>query len=162
MCCIYQKNNNSFLFKISKGIHRKNVHQQELHRIRLRIISYISSEDMHFGLYGSGSIKDFNFFNFFFSLTLGKHGNLFSDLIPLLKWAKKPASGGQRMFWTGQATVLYTVRKVLADFAAFDWWRYILQSSMWRKASSYRGKWSKILSDRAKKKRYKINFLTVY
>ena len=105
MCCIYQKNNNSFLFKISKGIHRKNVHQQELHRIRIRIISYISSEDMHFGLYGSGSIKDFNFFNFFFSLTLGKHGNLFSDLIPLLKWAKNPPQEDKECF--GRVKLLY-------------------------------------------------------
>ena len=160
MCCIYQKNNNSFLFKISKGIHRKNVHQQELHRIRIRIISYISSEDMNFGLYGSGSIKDFKFFNFFFFLTFGKHGNLFSDLLRLLKWAKNPPQKDKECF--GRVKLLYTVRKVLADFAAFDWWRYILQSSMWRKASSYRGKWSKILSDRAKQKRYTINFLTVY
>ena len=42
-----------------------------------------------------------------------------------------------------------TVRKVLADFALFDWWRYCKGSSVWRKVSSNRGKWSKISSHRA-------------
>ena len=57
--------------------------------------------------------------------------------------------------------VLYcTVRNVWADFVVRDWWRF-LQSSMWRKVSSNRGNWSKILSHSAKQKRHQLNFLTV-
>ena len=47
-------------------------------------------------------------------------------------------------------------------FVGFRRIRLILQSSMWRKVSSNRGKWSKISSHRAERKRHRLNFRTVY
>ena len=45
-----------------------------------------------------------------------------------------------------------TVRKGLADFAVFDWWRFCksLCDVLYSKVASNRGKWSKISSHRAK------------
>ena len=47
-------------------------------------------------------------------------------------------------------------------FVGFRRIRLILQSSMWRKVSSNRGKLSKISSHRAERKCHRLNFRTVY